>query len=96
MLYQRPVSPVLRLPGICESIGHRNKRNEKTFVREGREKREKNIFHCCPANYERHELAATTCDRMSHGRGIRAYMDVFTACHRWWLPIHVSDRFDAG
>ena len=28
---------------------------------------------------------------MPHGRGIRAYMDVFTACLRQWTPIHVSD-----
>ena len=28
---------------------------------------------------------------MPHGRGIRAYMDVFTACLRRRMPIHVSD-----
>ena len=28
---------------------------------------------------------------MPHGRGIRAYMDVFTACLRRQVPIHVSD-----
>ena len=30
-------------------------------------------------------------DRMPHGRGIRAYMDVFTACLRQRVPIHLSD-----
>ena len=28
---------------------------------------------------------------MPHGRGIRAYMDVFTACLRQRIPVHVSD-----
>ena len=28
---------------------------------------------------------------MPHGRDIRAYMDVFTACPRRRIPIHVSD-----
>ena len=39
-------------------------------------------------------MVPVACDRMPHGRGIRTYMEVFTACLRQRVPIHVSDSIN--